>query len=273
MRPEGDLINIGWFSSGRGEGSRGLLSFIQNRIADGLLNANIQFVFSNRDKGEFAGSDAFLDLTDRLGIPLITFSSDVYRQNYKGSRNLRREDYDKEVLQLLSGEMPDICVLAGYMLILSEGMCSRFPFINLHPALPDGPIGTWQQVIWELISRRAEKTGSMTHLATPQVDRGPVISYCTNSIVGTSFDEAWSEISGKDLECIRNDTGEDLRLFQLIRQSGYLQEPYLIYETLKAISEGRINFDNDGTSNKSSNNLPLCLDAEITGSMRRDRLI
>ena len=82
MRPDRDLINIGWFSSGRGEGSRGLLSFIKARIDDGLLNANIQFVFSNLSKGEFAGSDAFLDLTDRLGIPMFTFSSDAYRQNY-----------------------------------------------------------------------------------------------------------------------------------------------------------------------------------------------
>ena len=36
MRPEKNLLNIGWFSSGRGEGSRGLLSFIQARIMDGL---------------------------------------------------------------------------------------------------------------------------------------------------------------------------------------------------------------------------------------------
>jgi len=273
VRPDRDLINIGWFSSGRGEGSRGLLSFIKARIDDGLLNANIQFVFSNRSKGEFAGSDAFLDLTDRLGIPMFTFSSDAYRQNYTGSRNARREDYDKEVLHILSGQMPDICVLAGYMLILSEKMCSRFPFINLHPALPDGPIGTWQQVIWDLISSRAKKTGSMTHLATSQVDRGPVISYCTNSIVGTPFDEAWSEISGKNLESIRNNSGEDLLLFQLIRQSGYSQEPYLIYETLNAISEGRIDLDNSETSNNSSNPLPLCLDEEITRSMLRDGLI
>ena len=108
MRPEKNLLNIGWFSSGRGEGSRGLLSFIQARIMDGLLNANIQFVFSNRTRGEFSGSDTFLDLTDRLDIPLFTLSSDDYRLNYKGSRNSRREDYDKEVLQLLSGQMPDV---------------------------------------------------------------------------------------------------------------------------------------------------------------------
>ena len=273
MRPEKNLLNIGWFSSGRGEGSRGLLSFIQARIMDGLLNANIQFVFSNRKRGEFSGSDTFLDLTDRLGIPLFTLSSDDYRLNYKGSRNSRREDYDKEVLQLLSGQMPDVCVLAGYMLILSQGMCSRFPFINLHPALPDGPIGTWQQVIWDLISKRSEQTGSMTHLATSQVDRGPVISYCTNRIVGTPFDEAWADISGKDLERIKDDAGEDLLLFQLIRQSGYSQEPYLIYETLKAVSEGRISLDNNEILNNSSNSLPLCLYEEITISMRRDSLI
>tara|TARA_B100000029_G_scaffold250199_2_gene247153 strand:+ start:18774 stop:19595 length:822 start_codon:yes stop_codon:yes gene_type:complete len=273
VRPGKDLINIGWFSSGRGEGSRGLLSFIQARIDDGLLDANIQFVFSNRIKGEFEGSDEFLDLTNRLGIPLFALSSDIYRQNYKGGRNSRRDDYDKEVLQLLSGQMPDICVLAGYMLILSEGMCTKFPFINLHPALPEGPIGTWQQVIWDLIDKGSEKTGAMTHLATPQVDRGPVLSYCTNSIIGSPFDQAWAEISGRDVDCIRNDPGENLLLFQLIRQSGYAQEPYLIYETLNAISDGRINLNDGSMSENYSNCLPLCLDKEIALSMSKDGLI
>ena len=47
-------------------------------------------------------------------------------------------------LNLLEDFRPDICVLAGYMLILGGAMCRQFHFLNLHPALPDGPIGTWQ---------------------------------------------------------------------------------------------------------------------------------
>ena len=42
------MIDIGWFSTGRGEGSLGLLRFVQERISRGLLDARIGFVFSNR---------------------------------------------------------------------------------------------------------------------------------------------------------------------------------------------------------------------------------
>ena len=90
-----------------------------------------------------------------------------------------RPDFDRLALDALDDYHPDICVLAGYMLILSEEMHHRFPFLNLHPALPDGPIGTWQEVTWELIDRRATRTGAMIHLATEALDRGPVVSYCT----------------------------------------------------------------------------------------------
>ena len=60
------MIKIGWFSSGRGEGSRGLLRFIQNRIESGNLEAKIEFVFSNRSRGEFAGSDQFFDMISQM---------------------------------------------------------------------------------------------------------------------------------------------------------------------------------------------------------------
>ena len=68
------MLRVGWFSTGRGEGSRGLLNFIQNQIATGYLNARLQFIFSNRGRGEQPGSDAFQDLVNSLDLPLVTFS-------------------------------------------------------------------------------------------------------------------------------------------------------------------------------------------------------
>jgi len=75
----------------------------------------------------------------------------------------------------------DLCVLAGYMLIVGPEMCTRFNMINLHPAAPGGPTGTWQDVIWQLIKQRARETGVMMHLVTPELDRGPVVSYCRSA--------------------------------------------------------------------------------------------
>jgi hypothetical protein len=76
-------------------------------------------------------------------------------------------------------------------------MCLRYNMINLHPAAPGGPAGTWQEVIWQLIRTGAHKTGVMMHLVTPELDRGPVVTYCIFSIRGsTPFDGYWQEIEG-----------------------------------------------------------------------------
>ena len=112
--------------------------------------------------------------------------------------------------------------------------------LNLHPALPDGPIGTWQNVIWELIERRAAQTGAMIHLATEELDRGPVVSYCTVPIAGPDFEPGWQDLAEQNVADVRANRGEELPLFQQIRQVGYHKEPYLIFETLRAVADGRV---------------------------------
>ena len=273
------MLNIGWFSTGRGEGSRGLLQFVQERIDRGLLYARIQFVFSNRDRGQATGSDRFFDLVDSYDLPLVTRSSARYRRSRSPSglswEELRPE-YDRLVLEDLKDYRPDVCVLAGYMLIVSGEMCRRFSLLNLHPALPDGPIGTWQTVTWELIRQRAARTGAMIHLATEELDRGPVVSYCTVPIVGDGFDQDWRELDGLDVEEEMATRGEDLPLFQKIRRAQYVREPYLILETLRAVADGRVTVGNgmalDGQGNPltTDGTAGLCLDGEIERAMAED---
>ena len=273
------MLQIGWFSTGRGEGSRGLLRFVQDRIERNLLDARIQFVFSNRAPGEVEGSDEFFRLANSYGIPLATRSSADFRRSRRSSglswARLRPE-FDRLVLDALADYEPDICVFAGYMLIVSGEMCRRYSCLNLHPALPDGPIGTWQEVIWTLIRDRASRTGAMIHLATEEVDRGPVVSYCTASITGPDFDPAWRDLTGQDLESLRATQGEDLPLFQQIRQAEYRREPYLLFETLRAVAEGKV-FIRDGqplnaAGQPLASTVPpgLCLDSEIDREMAAD---
>ena len=273
------MLNVGWFSTGRGEGSRGLLRFIQERIERGLLDARIAFVFSNRDRGQAQGSDDFFKLVDSYNLPLVTRSSAHYRRSRSSSglswANLR-PGYDRLVIEDLKDFRPDICVLAGYMLIAGGEMCSRYSLLNLHPALPDGPIGTWQSVIWELIERRATRTGAMIHLATEDLDRGPVISYCTAPITGPDFDRAWQALEEQDLEEIRSSQGEEFDLFKQIREAEFRREPYLILESLRAVSEGKVRIENGQVSNREGISLAsmvppgLCLDREIDEAMAAD---
>ena len=267
------MLNIGWFSTGRGEGSRGLLNFVQKRLVETGANARINFVFSNRARGEADGSDEFFSLVDGYGIPLVTHSSAEFRKQINGRFSDHREEFDQQVMDKLEGQEADVCVLAGYMLIVGGKMCRQYPLLNLHPALPDGPIGTWQEVVWTLIETNAAKTGAMVHLATEEVDRGPVVSHVTVPITGPGFDEHWESLKGKDLETVKKTEGEDFALFQAIRRKQYRREPYLLFETLRAVSQGEIGvtggqvLDASGAALSATMPNGLCLDQQIAEAM------
>ena len=112
--------------------------------------------------------------------------------------------------------------------------------INLHPAAPGGPTGTWQEVIWQLIDNDAEETGVMMHLVTPELDKGPPVTYCTFPIRGEPFDRYWKEIEGHPISEIKKKQGKNNSLFKLIRKYGLAREFPLIISTLRAFSQGKI---------------------------------
>ena len=234
------MLRIGWFSTGRGEGSRGLLRFVHERLASESIDARIDFVFSNRAPGEAEGSDEYFRLVQAYGLPLVTHSSAEFRRRVSGRFADHRAEYDAEVLELLADRRPDLCVLAGYMLIASSALCRAYPLLNLHPALPDGPIGTWQEVVWQLIEHRAERTGAMMHLATEVVDRGPLVSYATVPLWTPELEAHWLGLGDRSVDELRKEPGEDLELFRLIRFEQYRREPHLLLETLRAISSGEV---------------------------------
>ena len=258
------MLNVGWFSTGRGEGSLGLLDFIQEKISSGDLDARIQFIFSNREPGEAEGSDRFFERARSYGLPMVNFSSRDFRRSVGGKFSDHRLEYDREVMSRLQDFSPDVCVLAGYMLIVGSEMCHWQTMLNLHPALPTGPVGTWQEVIWSLIESRADKTGAMVHLANEDLDRGPVISYFTLPITGGRFDELWGATEGKSLAELKESTGEDLPLFRLIRQEGYKREPHLLAATLKTLANDAVKISAGLVLGADGGPIDgLCLDEEI----------
>jgi len=83
----------------------------------------------------------------------------------------------------------------------------------------------------------------MMHLVTPELDKGPPVTYCTFSIRGEPFDKYWEDIKGHSLGQIKKQQGENSPLFRLIRQHGLAREFPLITATLKAFSEGRVRIE------------------------------
>lgn len=188
------MLNIGWFSTGRDSAAIQLLQTTYKRISDGTINGRIVFVFSNREHGESKESDAFFNIVENFHIPLIYYSSNKFLER-AANTSLRKQlfyaqyriEYDRVVMKMLQDYNPDICVLAGYMLIVVEEMCNSYKMINLHPALPGGPTGNWQEVIWKLIRDQADISDVMMHLVTPELVRGPIIKYCTYPVKGKLF--------------------------------------------------------------------------------------
>jgi phosphoribosylglycinamide formyltransferase-1 len=235
---------LGWFSTARGGGSRALLKTANDCTKSGEVKADIDFVFCSRDPGESPETDIFLDQVKSYEIPLVCFSYQKFNAQF-GSRVKVgtvppwRLEYDREIMKRLEGFHPDLCVLAGYMLVVGPELCTRYNMINLHPAAPDGPKGTWQEVIWHLIDTKARATGVMMHLVTPELDRGPVVAYCTFSIRGKAFDSLWRTVE-ESSEGSPEMHNARTALFGTIRRHGLTREFPLITTTIKAFSEGRI---------------------------------
>ena len=235
------MLRLAWFSTGRGEGSRGLLQTALEAIAHRYLPARIVVVFVNREPGEHEGSDRYMDLVRAQGLPLVCLSSRRFRRE-RGARSFEevRRDYDRAVMDRLKDYEFDVGVLAGYMLIAGPELCRRYTLLNLHPAPPGGPAGTWQEVIWTLIARRAERAGAMVHIATEEVDRGPVVGYFTFPIREGEFAPLWQEVEGVPVEDLKARYGEDLPLFRAIRQAEMVRERPLLVETLRALALGEV---------------------------------
>jgi folate-dependent phosphoribosylglycinamide formyltransferase PurN len=225
------LLNIGWFSTGRDEAARQLLRVVQDKICSGDINVKTGFVFSNREPGETKESDLFFELVRSYHIPLVYLSHKRFRIG--GKEKDWRIKYDREVNNKIESFAPDLCVLAGYMLIVSGELCQKYDMINLHPAPPGGPTGSWQEVIRTLIQNKAVTAGAMIHLVTPELDRGPVVSYCLFSLKGAPFAEHW-----------HNDDEE--KLFRLIRQHELAREFPLIHLTLQSLGRGEVGIQDKG---------------------------
>ena len=205
------MFSFGWFSSGRGQGSIDLLTAAHQKMVEGFIPGRIAYVFSDRDPGETPAADRFQAVVKSLGLPLITLSSLNLRQKIRQpSSDIEpaRQEFDSRVLELLAGYDVSVVVLAGYMLVLSPRLCERLLCLNLHPAVPGGPQGTWRQVMWQLMENGAREAGAMMHLVTPVLDKGPPVTFCHFPLQGPSFDPLWQAFREKrklfSLEDIRS---------------------------------------------------------------------
>jgi folate-dependent phosphoribosylglycinamide formyltransferase PurN len=200
-------------------------------------------VFVNRDPGEAQATDRLMDLVRARDVPLETLSSVRFRKERGGKLSRPGEplqpwrlEYDATVAKRLGRHSFDLGVMFGYMLIASPPLHERFTFINDHPALPDGPIGTYQEVIAELIRTGARESGCMMNAVTADVDRGPTISFCRFTIRDAQNEGLWHATApGLGLDAL-----QETPLYEDIRARGVRRERPFLVETLRSIATGRL---------------------------------
>jgi phosphoribosylglycinamide formyltransferase-1 len=281
-------MRIGWLSTGRDAAARTLLSEVVRRAARDGVELDIPVVFCDRARGESAESDAFLDLVGTLGLTAATLSSATswraWRErpdtpdpgrfrNRAAARDAWRDAYHADVAQILGPYEVDLLILAGYMLIASPDMCERFLMLNLHPALPGGPQGTWQEVIWQLMETEAQETGVMMHFATAELDRGPVLAYCSFPIVGFRYDRLWYAFRKKrdalGLDGVKAAEAEREPLFAEIRRQGERREIPLLYHTVREFAQEHL-IVRHGEVVEVSAHLPLALNDEVEAELEAE---
>ena len=233
---------IGWFTSAKDEASFKLFEVVLNEIEKGFLPVKMAYVFIANSLNAIWAKKIYEKAVSKN-------INTIFLDPYNFLPNLRKEKkeewrikYHQAILEKLPEEI-DFGVLAGYMWITSDEFCEKLFLINLHPALPGGPKGSWQEVIWQLISARACETGVMMHKVTSLLDEGPPISFVRFSIRTEEFLPLWKEaeeiLLKEHLTGLKRKLGENCKLFKKIREEGVKRELPLIVLTIKLLAEGK----------------------------------
>jgi folate-dependent phosphoribosylglycinamide formyltransferase PurN len=239
-------LHIAWLTTGRGPGSYGALEYALDAIHNGLP-VEPAVVFVNRARGEAEPTDRLIALAESRGLPVETLSSVAFRKERGGKLSKPGEplqpwrlEYDAAVAEVLARHNFELGVMFGYMLIATAPLFSRFRFINDHPALPDGPIGTYQEVIAQLMRAGAPESGCMMNVVTGDLDRGAAISFCRYAIRDAHNEAAWRAASTLDLQSMSLPELQETPLYADIRARGVARERPFLVETLRAIAEHRL---------------------------------
>jgi phosphoribosylglycinamide formyltransferase 1 len=133
---------------------------IHKAVSDGLINAEIALVLSNKETAPG------LAAAREFGLDAVFLDPKVFDF---------REDYDREIIHRLDARGIDLVCLAGYMRILTPTLCRAYKnrIINIHPALL--PAFPGLHVQQKAIDWGVRFSGCTVHFVAEEVDAGPII--------------------------------------------------------------------------------------------------
>jgi folate-dependent phosphoribosylglycinamide formyltransferase PurN len=258
-----------------------LLQAIDTAIESGLIQAEVPCVLCNllektsdeRIAARITSVKKLKHLNRLIFFPSREFQPELREQARQESRALGRDsdsmtrwrlEHDRTLLKLLPKSV-DIWLSVGYMQIISVELLKVLDILNLHPAIPHiGPIGMWPKVMEEQAERPVPyllavpserlakeipqimnisylKTGGMLHIATEQMDRGPVIAWYECALSSERLTTLWTEVTqivrAKGLEFAKKELIWK-ELVNEIRREQFQGETPLLILTLGRLSRG-----------------------------------
>jgi hypothetical protein len=271
---------VALFSTLNGPGSRALVGRVAAAAESGELGElAIAALVVNRAPGESEATDAAVaEVEARYPFPVLRHSAVRFQPARRKAARAAAAAGDERDLWAWRDDwygsfregLPatDLDLTLGDLWVWGRRQCAERRGVNLHPALPDGPLGKlWYEVIWDLVVTGASHSGVMLHRITPVVDEGPVVSWCAFGLTGPGLDPMWNLLPGCDedrralVASQRLLRGEaDHPLFLALRAAGVAREGALVLATLRALAEGRLALTVDGVSDGSGRLLPQGLD-------------
>ncbi len=96
----------------------------------------------------------------------------------ESQKGMDREEYDRQIINILRTHQPDMILLAGWMRIFSKLYCDQFGKIsyNVHPSLLPKFAGLMADEVHEKVLDHEEKyTGCTIHRVSEEVDGGEMV--------------------------------------------------------------------------------------------------
>ncbi|NJK46963.1 phosphoribosylglycinamide formyltransferase [Candidatus Gracilibacteria bacterium] len=149
-------IRLGVMASGSGTNFEALAQAIDNRE----LNAQIPVLIYNNPEAKVK------EKAKKWNVPAILLDHRIYK---------RREDLDRVIIEVFQQNQVEWIVMAGWMRIITSVLLDAFPnrVINIHPSLLPSFKGV--RAIEQALESKVKITGCTVHLASLEVDSGPII--------------------------------------------------------------------------------------------------
>jgi phosphoribosylglycinamide formyltransferase-1 len=161
------------FASGRGSNFRAIVDHAKMHV---LENVEVCLLITSDVNAPVVASakENNIPVTSLEGVQGKKFST-------KQEREIMRNKFDEQALEILQQNRIDLVALAGFMQVLSKTLIDAYKYriMNIHPAknlMKFGGRGMFGERVHEAVLRSGEKeSGCTVHYVDESIDGGPII--------------------------------------------------------------------------------------------------